>query len=140
MAAQATSFVDESLDRFRSARERIDVEIQRVQKEIAVRRKRLERQLVSGRKSIERETRKQVKQLRSGIESNSLFKRLDALRAQAGQQLESVIETALGTLQIASRSEVHKLDRKVAKLARQLKELEEKPRHNGQRAPHAPQA
>jgi polyhydroxyalkanoate synthesis regulator phasin len=137
MAEQATSFVDESLGRFRSARERIDDEIQRVQKELVARRKRLERQLASGRKSLERQTRKQVKQLRSEIQGNRLLKRLDALRAQAGQQLESVIETALGTLQIASKTEVHKLDRKVAKLARQLKELEDKPRANGQRPPHA---
>jgi hypothetical protein len=128
MAEQATTMAD----RFDTARERIDEEVQRVQKQIQVRRKQLERQLASGRKSIEKQTRKQVKQLRGELSRSSVVQQLERLREDAGRQLEDALETLLGALQIASKGDVQRIDRKLSKLNKKLKEIERGRRTNGQ--------
>ena len=55
MAQPATNFVDESRERIHSARERIDSEFKKAQKDLDARRKRLEKQLTKNRKSFEKE-------------------------------------------------------------------------------------
>ena len=118
------SFVQDGMDRLQSARERVDDEIQRVQKQLRTRRRNLERQINKGRRDFERQTRKQVKQLQSDIRKNTWVKRLDELREDASKQLESAVSSVLGVLQIASKSDVQKIDRKLTKLSKKLRDIE----------------
>jgi len=135
MAETATNLVDESRERISSARERIDEEIQRVQKELASRRKDIELQLSRGRKSFEKQTRRQVRQIQKDIRKNSWIRRAEELRDEATRQFEDALEGVLGTLQIASKTDVRKIDRKLGKLSKRLKEIERVRQTNGQQAP-----
>jgi hypothetical protein len=128
MVEQATSLVD----RFDTARERIDEEVQRVQKEIKTRRKRIEKQIASGRKNIEKQTRKQVKQIETDLKKNQVVQQLERVRDEAGRQVETVLETVLGALQIASKGDVNRIDRKLTKLNKRLKDIERSRKGNGQ--------
>jgi cell fate (sporulation/competence/biofilm development) regulator YmcA (YheA/YmcA/DUF963 family) len=136
MAQQATSFVQEGVDRLHAARERIDEELQRVQRELQARRKRLERRIDSGRKSFERQTRKQVQQLRDEVSRSPLVKRFEELRAETTRVVEGALEGLLGAFQIASKADVDKIDRKLSKINKKLKDLERTRSTNGQH-PHA---
>ncbi|MBW2270270.1 MAG: hypothetical protein JRH16_17030 [Deltaproteobacteria bacterium] len=120
MAQPATSFVDESRERIHSARERIDSEFKKAQKDLEGRRKRLEKQLSKNRKGFE----KQTKQLRKDLEKNSIVKQLNRWRNDAEDQFEDVLGSLLGSLQIATQSDVKKIDRRLSKISRQLKELD----------------
>ena len=133
MAEQATTLTD----RFDSARERIDEEIQRVQRQIQTRRKRLEKQISSGRKSIEKQTRKQVKQLERDLRKNPVVKRFDRFQADATKQIESALTSVLGALRIASTSDVRQVDRKIARLNKKLKDMERERATNGKQPPPA---
>jgi len=131
MAQPATTFVDESRERIYSARERLDSEFKKAQKDLNGRRKRLEKQLSKNRKSFEKEFaksrksfEKQTRQLRKDIQKNGIVKQLNRWRNDAEDQLEDVLESLLGTLQIATQSDVKKLDRRLSKISKQLKDLD----------------
>ena len=137
MAEQATSFVDEAGERITAARERVDSEISRIQKDLATRRKKIEKQLTSGRKSFEKQTRKQVKQLEKDIRKSEVVKTLEGWRGQAESLLEDTFEGVLGALQVASKSDIRKIDRKLTKLTKRLKDIERARQTNGATAPSA---
>ncbi len=109
MAQPATTFVDESRERIHSARERIDSEFKKAQKDLDARRKRLE---------------KQTRQLRKDIQKNGIVKQLNRWRNDAEDQLEDAVGSLLGTLQIATQSDVKKIDRRLSKISKQLKDLD----------------
>ncbi len=135
MPEQATSFVQESKERFNSARERIDGEVERIQKELRTRSERIERQISRRRKSFEKQTRKQVKQLERDLRKNPLVKRFDRFQADATKQVERALTSVLGTLRIASTSDVRQVDRKIAKLNKKLKDMERARATNGKQPP-----
>ena len=146
MVEQATSFTD----RIESARGRIDDEIGRVQKRIQARRKQLEKQINTGRKSVEKQintgrksfekqltssrksfekqTRKQVKDLRR----SPVVQEVERIGGEVNRQLEGVFERLLGVLQIASKTDVDRIDRKLTKLNKRLKDMERSRKTNGQ--------
>lgn len=146
MAQPASTFVDESRERINAARDRVDSEIRRAQKQLNQRRKRIEAQLQRNRKTFEKRARKQVGQLRKEFEKNGLVKQLNRLRSDAEEQFENVMETLLGTVGIATRSDVSKIDRKLSKINKKLKEMDGAKRRSqaapphtaGPRAPHPP--
>lgn len=135
MPEQATSFVQESRERLHSARERIDGEFERIQKELRTRSERIERQFNRRRKRFEKETRKQVKQLEKDLRKNPLVKRFDRFQADATKQIESALASALGALGIASTSELRQVDRKIARLNKKLKDMERQRGTNGKQPP-----
>jgi hypothetical protein len=137
MPEQATSFVQESRERFNSARERIDGEFDRIQKELRTRSERIERQISRRRKSFEKQTRKQVKQLERDLRKNPLVKRFDRFQADATKQIESALTSVLGALGIASASDVRQVDRKIARLNKKLKDMERERATNGKQPPAA---
>ena len=137
MPEQATSFVQESKERFNSARERIDGEVERIQKELRTRSDRIERQISRRRKSFEKQTRKQVKQLERDLRKNPLVKRFDRFQADATKQIESALASVLSALRIASASDVRQVDRKIARLNKKLKDLERERATNGKQPPTA---
>ena len=135
---ETTSIVNEGMDRVTSVFRTLDGELRRVQKQLQTRRKSFEKQLTSGRKDIEKQTRKQVKRLQTELRKNPLVKRAQNLRGEATQQIDSAVDRVLGALQIATKNDLDRIDRKLTVLTRKLKELDRGGRRsagNGESAP-----
>ena len=121
------SLVQDGFDRFNAAVESLDKERHRVQKQLQARRKSLEKQLATSRKNLEQRTRKQVSQLRK----TPLAKRAESARTDLVKQVEQGFERLLGALQIASRGDMERVERKLNQINRKLKDLEGRRRTNG---------
>lgn len=123
MTQQANVF-QEGVDRVREALGSIEGEVQRVQKdvrkELQARRKALEKRINANRSDLEKRTKK----FRTEIQKNATVKRLDTLRRDASRQIEDGVESVLGALQIASKGDVQRIDRKLNQLNRKLKDVE----------------
>ncbi len=129
--AEQTNFVREGFDRVSSAFERIPDEVQKVQREIQKRRKTFERQLAGGRRDLEKRTRdlekrtrRQVERLRTEFRRSPLTRRVDRLRTDAEKAIERSVDAVLGVLQIASKSDLDRIDKKLGQMSRKLKEME----------------
>lgn len=129
MAEQA-SILQDGVDRFRDAFGSIEDEIQRVQKDLKARRRSFEKQLNSSRRDFEKRTKK----LRTDLRRNPTVKQIDSLRKRASRQLEQGVTDVLSALQIASKNDVQRIDRKISQLTRKVKEIERRKRANGQAA------
>ncbi len=129
--AEQESIIEEGVDRFNQAYESLDREFQRFQKQFQSRRKSFEKQVTSSRKSIEKRTRKQVNQLRNDLRKNSLVKRARSLQTDAVKQIEHGVDNLLGALQIASKSDLQRVDRKLGQISKKLKDLERTRKSNG---------
>lgn len=123
MTAQ-NGFVNESVDRVTSVFRSIDGELRRVQRQLKTRRKSFEKQLASGRRDIEKQTRRQVKRLQTELKKNPLVKRAQTLRGEATSQIDSAVDRVLGALQIATKNDLDRIDRKLNVLTRKLKDLD----------------
>jgi hypothetical protein len=121
---EQTNFVNESVDRVTSVFRSLDGELRRVQKQLQSRRKSFEKQLASGRRDIEKQTRKQLKRLQGELRKSPLIKRAQTLRGEATSQIDSAVERVLGALQIATKNDLDRIDRKLSVLTRKLKELD----------------
>lgn len=140
MAEQATRFVDEAGERINAARERVDAEISRIQRELATRRKKIEKDFARSRKNLEKQTRKQVKQIEKDLRKSDVVKAFRGWRSQAESVIEEALENVLGGFQIASKSDIRKIDRKLTKLNKRLKEIERARQTNGAKVPSSPAA
>ena len=121
---EQTSIVNEGMERVTSVFRSIDGELRRVQKQLQTRRKSFEKQLASGRRDIEKQTRKQVRRLQVELKKNPLIKRAQTLRGEATSQIDSAVERVLGALQIATKNDLDRIDRKLNVLTRKLKDLD----------------
>lgn len=110
--AQA-SFIQGGLDRVESAFKTFEKDFRRLQKRADQRRKQLE-------KRAEREVRRFQTELRK----NPVVKRAQTLGEDARKAASEQVDALLGTLRLASRTEVERLDRKVGQLNRKVRELE----------------
>ena len=133
MAQQQVHSDQEGIERFREMFGSFESEFERVQRDLKARRRLLERRFDAGRKDIGKRARKVRKDLRK----TPTFTRLDNRRRDATRQLEQGAESLLSALQIASKSDVQRIDRKLTQLGRKLKELERAKRTNGQGATSA---
>jgi hypothetical protein len=115
--SEQTSFVSESIDRVQEAIQSVGDEFERLQGQLGDR-----------RKEFETQTQKRVKKLQKDLRKQPLFKRADTLRRDATKQIEQSVEGVLNTLQIASSSDMKKLDRKLNAITKRLKEMEAKPK------------
>jgi len=122
------------VDRVQGALKNADKEFQRIQRRVRTRRRTIERRIESQRKSfeksiekqaksIEKQAQKQIKQIRK----NDLVKRAETLGKDVQSQIESGVESVLAMFQIASKSDIRSLDRKLNRISRKLKELEASP-------------
>ena len=125
------SIVEEGVERFREAFGSLDGEFQRVQKRIQTGRKSLEKQLKNGRRDFERQTRKQVKKLQAEARKSPVMKRARSFQSDATQTLEKGFDRVLGVFQIATRSDINRIDRKLNQINRKLKDIERARRSNG---------
>jgi hypothetical protein len=119
--AEPANIVQEGVDRVRAAFGSLEDEFGRVQRRLRARRRDLEKQLRSGRKDLEKRTRK----LRTEVLGSPAVKRLETLRKDVQAQVEGGVDTFLRVLQIASRSDVERLDKKLSQISRKLREIEE---------------
>jgi len=108
-----------------------DDEFQRVQKELGVRRKALEKEFATRRKTVERRTRKELKRIQPELKKNPIVKRADAVRKDVTKQVETRVDSLLGLMQVASRSDVQRINKKLTTLTRRLKAIEESRKTNG---------
>ena len=67
--------------------------------------------------------------------SNPTVQRVGAAVIGARGQIESRVERALGVFQIASKGDVHRLDKKLSQISKKLKDLEKARRSNGAEPP-----
>jgi polyhydroxyalkanoate synthesis regulator phasin len=117
--AEAT-FIQEGVGRVQSALKSLDKEYRRIQKQADVR-----------LRKVEKRAERQIKRLQAGLLRSPLAKRaedvrrrVEEARADAQSMFEGRLEAMLGTLKIATRTEIEKLERKVALLNTKLHELE----------------
>ena len=130
MAQQQVSFFQDGVDRLREAVGSIEDEFERVQKDLRKRRRSLEKQVNTGRRDLER----RAKRFQRDLSRNDTVKQVENLRKRAGQQLEQSIDGVLSLLQIASKSDVQRIDRKISQLNKRLRELDGKKRRANGRA------
>jgi hypothetical protein len=133
--AQQANFVQEGVDRVREAVSSIESDFQRVQqrveKQLSARRKAIEKQVKARRKNIEKKTQKQVQRLRSELKKNPYVKRAQGVVEDATKQWENGVDSVLGVLQVASRRDVSRIDRKLNQINRKLRDLEKAKSGNG---------
>lgn len=116
---------------FQAAVDRIEKEFGSLQKQLRSQGRTLEKRIEKGRREIasrgrriETRGRKQVKSLLSDVRKTDAYKRARSLRKDAEKRLESGVESVLATLQIASKSDLQRIDRKLRKLNKKLDEIE----------------
>ena len=125
------SVVQEGFERVSEAYRSLDERVQRLQRDLRARRKlwekqwgsgrrNLEKQVQSGRRSLERRTRKQWNELKR----SELVKRAQSLQRDANERLESTLSGVLGLFQIASKSDLDRIDRRLGQISRKLRDLE----------------
>ncbi len=124
LSEASESRVDEAVQFF-------DDEFQRIQKELSTRRKSLEKEFTSKRKTVEKRTRKELKRIQSELKKNPIVKRADAVRKDVTKQVETRVDTLLARIQIASRSDVQRINKKLTALNRRLKAIEDSRKTNG---------
>ena len=108
-----------------------DDEFQRVQKELSARRKSLEKEFATKRKSVEKRTRKELKRIQSGLKKSPIVKRADAVRKDVTKRVEARVDTLLELMQVASKSDVQQINKKLTTLNRRLKAIESSRKTNG---------
>ena len=106
---QRAKFIDEGIDRFQGAWSSLEDEFGKLQKNLQKR-----------RKDFEKQTEKQVKK----FEKSPVGKRIATFREDAQKQIGSNVESMVGLLQVASRGDLKRLERKVSQLGRKLTALE----------------
>jgi archaellum component FlaC len=122
--AQQTTVLEDGFDRIQSALRSVEDEVQKVQKRIEKRSEKFSQDASDRVEKFRKEIRKYpaVKQVESL--GNDLNKQIQDRSKQVEKQIESGIETVLGGLQIASRGEIGKLDKKLNRINRRLKALD----------------
>jgi ElaB/YqjD/DUF883 family membrane-anchored ribosome-binding protein len=133
MAEQA-NLVQEGVDRFNAAFESLGDEVDRLQKRMQTRRKEIEKQLTDRRKRIEKRTRKQVDRIESELRKNPVLKRLQDLRKDTVQQIESRVDSVMNAIPIATKSDLKRVERKISQISRKVKDLERGRKANGEGA------
>lgn len=115
----AYALIQDGFDRFQTAFETLDKEYKRLQNRAEKR-----------RRDIEKRAEKQVKRFRAEIRKNPVLKRAEDLREETRKRLERQADQVLSSLQIATRSEVRRLDRKIAQLNKKVRALEDGSAHD----------
>ncbi len=133
--ADQVSLVQEGVDRLNDAFHSIDDEFQRVQKALNTRRRTMERQLKSKRKKVEKRTRSELNRIQSELKKNPFVKRAKSLQKDLTKEVEASVDSVLGLIRVASKSDVERIDRKLATLNRHLKEIEKVRKTNGASPP-----
>lgn len=107
------SFVEDGFDRVQEAFRNAGGEIEKFQKELAKR-----------RKQFEKDTQKRVKKFQTDLRKQPIVKRVETIQKDATKQVENAVDSMLSALQIASQSDLKRIDRKLSQLTRKLNAIE----------------
>ncbi len=129
--AEPETLSEERESRINEAVQFFDDEFQRIQKELSTRRKSFEKEFASKRKTVEKRTRKELKRIQSELKKNPIVKRADAVRKDVTKQVETRVDTLLERMQIASTSDMQRINKKLTTLNRRLKAIEDSRKTNG---------
>ena len=129
--AEPETLSEERESRINEAVQFFDDEFQRIQKELSTRRKSFEKEFASKRKTVEKRTRKELKRIQSELKKSPIVKRADAVRKDVTKQVETRVDTLLERMQIASRSDMQRINKKLTTLNRRLKAIEDSRKTNG---------
>ncbi len=124
--------LESSFDQIRGAAGRLDHEIRSAQKRAQKRRDRLTRSVQDRAEAGFREARDRADSLRdrvvtefeAALKKNPVVGRVQDLRRNAGARFAGSVERAIAALPVASRREVEKMNRKINRLQRKVRELE----------------
>jgi DNA anti-recombination protein RmuC len=130
MAEQA-SRAQEGVDRISDAFHALDHEFQRVQKQLDTRRKSIEMQIANTRKKVEKRTLTELNRFQSEIQKYPLVKRAESLRNEASKQIESTMGSLLKMMQIPSKSDLARVERRLSALSRRVKAIEKARKSKG---------
>ena len=118
------SLLDEGLDRVQTAWKSMEKEVQKVQKQFEDR-----------SADLNKRAEKQIKQIQKDFEAypgikrarslgDDIKKEIDGRMNWVSEQVETSVTNLLAGMQIASRSEINKLDRKLNRINRRLKAID----------------
>jgi GTP:adenosylcobinamide-phosphate guanylyltransferase len=114
---QQANFVQEGVDRLREAVSAIETDIERMQN-------RVQKEFKARRKDIEKRTQKQVKRLRTELRKNAYVKRAQGVVDDATKQFEQGVDSVLEVLNVASKRDLTRIERKLNQINRKLRDLE----------------
>ncbi len=125
------NLVQEGVERIQDAVRTVERELGRLGRRATTRRRRLERELSTRRRNLERQIQRRYRSLVREVQRLPAVKRAEALQRDVSRQVETLqkdierqVEGLLAALNIASRSDVQRLDRKLGQLHKKLRELE----------------
>ena len=120
--------LESGLDQLRGAAERVDRELRDAQERARKGGERLARDVrtrAETRLDEARETARSIrKQVETQVEAHPLREKIEDLRKNAEQRITDGLERALAFLPVARRSELEKMNRKLDRLQRKLRNLE----------------
>jgi hypothetical protein len=87
----------------------------------------LQSKMTERRKDFEKAAQKRVSKVQREIEKTPIYKRFDTLRKDASKEVEQGVDRILNALNIATASDVKKLDRRLKQISKKLKDLDEHP-------------
>lgn len=139
------SIVDEGIGRVQSAFESVEESVEKIQKKAGEEVEKLQDKAEKRASEIGNRARKGVRRVQRELRSNKFYRQAEQRWEEVNKQLEergkalearieSGLDSLLGAFQIASRSDVDKLDKKLDRINRRLKALDKT--LNKKSAPH----
>ena len=126
--AQQTNIVQEGVDRVRETVSSIESDFdkaqKRVRRELRARGKSIEKQVSTRRRRLERATERQIKRLQAELKKNSYVKRAQGVVEDATKQIERGVDSVFEVLNVASRRDLARIDRKLNQINRKLSGIE----------------
>jgi BMFP domain-containing protein YqiC len=121
---QQSTLLDDGFDRIQAAFRSVEDEVQKAQKRFESRSQKFSTDANKRIKSFQKELRKYPAVQQAESFQKDLSEQFQARSKQVEKQIENSIGSVLGTLQIASRGEINKLDKKLNRINRRLKALD----------------
>ena len=112
--AQQAEVIEEGLEKLQSMFRSVESEFEKIQGQVSKR-----------RAEFEKEAQRRVKKMSKEVRNSPLYKRADSFLKEANRQIEKNVDYVLGSLNIATRSDIRKLDKRLSQINKKLKELNE---------------
>ena len=88
----------------------------------------LQNRVSEQRKDFEKAAQKRIGKVQRELEKTPIYKRLHSLRKDASKEVEQGVDRILSSLNIATSSDIKKLDRRLKQISKKLKDLGEQPK------------
>ncbi|MCH2169259.1 hypothetical protein MK489_00630 [Myxococcota bacterium] len=125
--SEQVDFVQDGINRFNDAYRSVDEGVKHLQQRLEAGRKTVEREIDTRRKLFEEQTRGQIEQ----IQGHAVVQRVLSIKSDTTRQIETSIQSLLDLFDIASKSDIQRVDKKLKQLNRKLRDLEQAKTTNG---------